>query len=228
LIYGRCFNHGQAQDLYDFMKAIGQSEAFFGNSDQHISADCDPDLRLDRVLGRTEKCLDSQVLFDPLEEQFDLPALAIQPCNQFGLERKVVGQKRNAFAGFVFGHHAAQRDGIVLAGIENRQYTGLIANDVRLGAIYWAGVAALELGVGLGSDYKESIGLMNGEQPLEIEVAPIEQIISARLDDQLIQDVDFVRLAVADMNINVGMAQRKSSKVCSLIAALCARNGAHG
>ncbi len=145
------------------MKTIGQSEAFFGNSDRHILVDRDPDLRLGRVLGSTEKCLDSQVLFDPLEERCDLPALAIQPCNQFGLKRKVVGQKSNAFAGFVIGHHAAQRDGTVLAVIENRQYTGLIANDVRPGAIYRAGVAALELGVGLSSGYKESIGLMNGE-----------------------------------------------------------------
>jgi hypothetical protein len=182
------------------MKTIGQLETFFGNSDQHISADRDPDLRLDRVLGRTEKCLDPQMLLDPLEEQFDLPALAIQSCNQFGFEGKVVGQKRNAFARLVLDHHAAQCDGIVLAGIVNRQHPGLVANNVRVGAIYRAGVASLELGVGFGASYKEGIGLMNGEQPLEIEIAPIEQVVGTGLDDQLVQDVDFVRLAVADMN----------------------------
>jgi len=87
-----------------------------------------------------------------------------------------------------------------LAGIENRQHTGLIANNVRVGAIYRAGVPTLELGVGLGSGYKEGIGLMNCEQPFEIEIASIEQVISTGLDDQLVQDVDLVRLAVADMN----------------------------
>lgn len=182
------------------MQTIGQSETFFGNSDQHVSADRDPDLRLDRVLGRTKKCLDPQMLLDPFEEQFDLPALPIQACNQFGFESKVVGQKRNAFAGLVLDHHAAQRDGIILAGIENRQHPGLVANNVRLGAIYRAGVAALELGVGFGSSYKEGIGLMDGEQPLEIEIAPIEQVVGAGLDDQIVQGVDLVRLAVADMN----------------------------
>jgi len=182
------------------MKTMGQSKTFFGNGDQHVSADCDPDLRLDRVLGSTKKCLDPQVLLDPFEEQFDLPALPIQLCNQFGFESKVVGQKHHAFAGLVLDHHTAQRDRIVLAGIENRQYAGLIANDVRLGAIHRMRVATLELGVGLGSGYKEGIGLMNGEEPLEIEIASIEQVVGAGLDDQIVQGVDLVRLAVADMN----------------------------
>ena len=182
------------------MKAIGQSETFFGNGDQHISADRDPDLRLDRVLGSTKKRLDPQMLLDPFEEQFDLPALAVQVCDQFGLESEVVGQKRNTFARLVLDHHAAQRDGIVLAGIENRQHTGLVANNVRVGAIHRAGVPTLELGVRLGSGYKEGIGLMDCEQPFEIEISSIEQVISTGLDDQLVQGIDLVRLAIADMN----------------------------
>jgi len=56
------------------MKATGQSETFFGNSDQHVSADRDPDLRLDCVLGSTKKCLDSQVLLDPLEYKNRCPS----------------------------------------------------------------------------------------------------------------------------------------------------------
>ena len=179
---------------------MGQSKTFFGNRDQHVSADRDPDLRLDCVLGSTQKRLDPQVLLDPFEEQFDLPALPIQFCNQFGFEGKVVGQKRHPFASLVLDYHAAQRDGIVLAGIENRQYTGLIANDVRLGAIHRMRVATLELGVGLGPSDKEGIGLMNGEEPLEIEIASIEQVVGTGLDDQIVQGVDLVCLAVADMN----------------------------
>ena len=47
------------------MKAIGQMQAFLGNGDQHVSADRDPDLRLDRVLVGAIKRLDAQVLLDP-------------------------------------------------------------------------------------------------------------------------------------------------------------------
>ena len=40
------------------MKTVGQMQAFLGNRDQHISADRNPDLRLDRVLGGSVKRLD--------------------------------------------------------------------------------------------------------------------------------------------------------------------------
>jgi hypothetical protein len=58
----------------------------------------------------------------------------------------------------VLDHHAAQRGGIVFAGIENCQYTRLVAHDVRVGPIYGVGVTPLELGVGLGAGDEEGVG----------------------------------------------------------------------
>lgn len=55
------------------MKAVGQMQWFLVNGDQHVSADRDPDLRLDRVLVGAIKGLDSAVLLDPFEKQFDQP-----------------------------------------------------------------------------------------------------------------------------------------------------------
>jgi len=182
------------------MKTVGQMQAFLGNCDQHVCADCDPDLRLDRVLVDAIKRLDSQVLLDPFEKQFDLPALAVQVCNQFGFEGEVVGQKRHALASVVLYHHASQCGGIVFAGIENCQYAGLIAHDVRVCSVHGVGVAPLELGIGLGTGDEEGVGLMNDKQSLEIQVPAIEQVIRARLDVQQVQGVDLVRLAVADVN----------------------------
>ena len=182
------------------MKTIGQTQAFLGNGDQHVGADRDPDLHLDRVLVGAIKRLDSQVLLDPFEKQFDLPALAIQVCNQLGFEGEVVGQKSYSLSSFVLDHHASQRGGIVLAGIKEGQYTCLVAHDVRAGSVYGIGVAPLELGIGLGTGDEEGVGLMNHKQSLEIQVPAIEQVVSARLDVQQVQGVDLVGLAVADMN----------------------------
>ena len=182
------------------MKAIGQMQAFLGNGDQHVSADRDPDLRLDRVLVGAIKRLDAQVLLDPFEKQFDLPALAVQVCNQLGFEGEVVGQKRDALASVVLDHHTSQRGGIVLAGIKDGQHTCLIAHDVRVGPVHGVGVAPLELGIGLGTGDEEGVGLMNDKQSLEIQVPAIEQVIGARLDIQQVQGVDLVGLAVADVN----------------------------
>ena len=182
------------------MKAVGQVQAFLGNGDQHVSADCNPDLRLDRVLVGAIKRFDAQVLLYPFEKQFDLPALAVQVCNQLGFEGEVVGQKRDALASVVLDHHTSQRGGIVLAGIKDGQHTCLIAHDVRVGPVYGVGVAPLEFGIGLGTGDEEGVGLMDHKQSLEIQVATIEQVIGARLDVQQVQGVYLVGLAVADVN----------------------------
>ena len=97
------------------MKTIGQMQSFLGNGDQHVSADGDPDLRFGRVLVGAIKRLDAQVLLDPFEEQFDLPALSIQVRYQLGFERKVVGQKSYSLSSVVLYHHASQCGGIVFA-----------------------------------------------------------------------------------------------------------------
>ena len=182
------------------MKTIGQMQSFLGNGDQHVCADRDPELRLDRVLVGAIKRLDAQVLLDPFEEQFDLPALSIQVRYQLGFESEVVGQERDAFATVVLDHHASQCGGIVLAGIENCQYTSLIAHDVGVGSVHGVGVAPLEFGIGLGTGDEKSVGLMNDKQSLEIQVPAIEQVVHARLDVQQDQGVDLVGLAVADVN----------------------------
>ena len=49
----------------------------------------------DGVGAGAYKCLDTQVLFDPLEEQFDLPAAFIKLGNVARWQIKMVGQKRD-------------------------------------------------------------------------------------------------------------------------------------
>ena len=48
------------------------------DGNEHIGRHSAPDLRLDCVLAGAQKALDAQVLFDPLTEQFQLPAILVQ------------------------------------------------------------------------------------------------------------------------------------------------------
>jgi len=80
-------------------------------------ADGDPDLRFHRILGRTVELLDAQMLLDPLEEQFDLPArfvdCAVGGCRQ----DEVVGQEHQRLAGLgVLESNAPQMHRVVPAG----------------------------------------------------------------------------------------------------------------
>ena len=55
---------------------------FFDNGDQHVSGDGTPDLRFHGILAVADETLDAQMLLDPLEEQFHLPATLVQRGNR--------------------------------------------------------------------------------------------------------------------------------------------------
>jgi hypothetical protein len=198
---------------------MGQIQSLFGYGNQHVSADCYPNLRPHRVLAGAVEHFDAQMLLDPLEEQLHLPALAIQVGNQCGFENEVVRQKNDAFACFVLDNDTAQQCRIVLAGVKQRQYTRLIAHDIRLDLVHRVGISALELCIALGASDKERVGLMNYKQALEIQITAIQQIERKVLTSWVLPSVIWMK---------VGILPLKSSKVCSRTAALACRNGAQG
>ena len=70
-----------AENLQDFAQIQLDLEFSLDNSYQDINADGNPDLGLHSILGDPKKCLDSQVLLDPLEEDFYLPAALVKLSN---------------------------------------------------------------------------------------------------------------------------------------------------
>ena len=175
-------------------------QTFLDDGNQYVGAHRNPDLRFHRVFARAQEGLDAQVLFDPLEEQFHLPALAVQIGNEFGLQSKVVGQKRDAFAGFVLDHHAAQRLRVILARMKQRQHAGLIAHNRCGAALHGTGVTPPEFGIALGAGHKEALRLVNRKESAEIQITPIQQVKRTRFYHQLVEHIDLVGLAVGDVN----------------------------
>ena len=81
-------------------------ESFFHDSDQQVSGDSDPHLSFDCVLGSPKENFDTKMLFDPFEEQLNLPALTIQVSHRVRRDYEVVGQNAKGFVGLpivVFG-----------------------------------------------------------------------------------------------------------------------------
>ena len=70
-----------------------QVKTLFDDGDQYVSGDGSPYLPLDRVFGRSNERLDAQMLFDPFEEQLDLPALYVKCADCQRRERHVVRQE---------------------------------------------------------------------------------------------------------------------------------------
>jgi hypothetical protein len=59
--------------LQDFAERTIDGESLFDDSDEHINRNSNPDLGLHCILGSPIKSFDSKILFDPFEEEFDLP-----------------------------------------------------------------------------------------------------------------------------------------------------------
>ena len=97
---GRFLEQRRGKNLQNCVERMRRSELFFENGDQDVDGNRDPNLRLDTVRGGAEEALDPQVLFDPFEEQFDLPAIAIN--RRYGQRRQeeIVGQENETFVDF--------------------------------------------------------------------------------------------------------------------------------
>jgi len=139
------------------------------------------------------------MLLDPLEEQLDLPATAIELCDRKGWKCEVVGQKdqRPAALG-IFETNTSERFWKSFLRVKNREHHRLIADQTG-GSIHWMGIAALDLEVGLAASHEEAAGLVNPMESLEIEIAAIHDVERTGLGQQLIEDIDLVHLAIADV-----------------------------
>src|SRR5262245_37486485 len=87
------FEQRETEDLQDFGEAAGNVEFLFDDRDEHVHADRDPDLGFYCIGASAIESLDSQMLFDPPEEQFDLPATLIELGNGQRRQLEVVRKK---------------------------------------------------------------------------------------------------------------------------------------
>ena len=121
-------------------------------------ADRDPNLGPDGVVGSAVEGLDAQVLLDPLEEELDVPAAAVQLRHLPSTQAEVVGQQGDRLARlWIAGPHAPQGFRVALRGAGGHQNHGLVAQQPRR-AIDFPGVAPLEAQVLLGPNDEAGLG----------------------------------------------------------------------
>lgn len=65
----------------------------FDTGHHQVNADDYPDLYSHGALAGTEECFDTQILFNPLEEQFNLPTAFVNGRDGLCLQLEVVSQK---------------------------------------------------------------------------------------------------------------------------------------
>lgn len=89
-----------AENLQNVGEAAVDVEFLFHDGDEDVDADGDPDLGLHGVFGVAVERFDVEVLFDPFEKEFDLPAAAIELGDGRCREGEVVRQEGKAASTF--------------------------------------------------------------------------------------------------------------------------------
>ena len=170
------------------------------NGNQHVSRHSAPDLRLDGILAVAQELLYSQVLLDPFEEQFDLPTVLVECCDGQRGQDKVVGQEYKRLATLdIFESNAPQVFGVMLRGVKPVEQDRLIANNSGR-SVDGCRIKSPSIHIGFGAGHEESARLMQSIETREIQVAAIHDIERPSLDRHEVQHVDFVHLAVADVD----------------------------
>ena len=140
-------------------------QAFLQNGDEQINGDGCPDLGAHGVWAGAVKGFDAQMLLDPFEEQFDLPAAPIQFGDGQSRDGEVVGEEDQRLAGFrVAITDAAQRVGIIVLGEQAGHHHGLVETQAG-GFVHGPGITSGTAEVLSGAGDEEGSALMQPMPP---------------------------------------------------------------
>ena len=170
----------------------------FDDGNEHVYGDGDPDLSFHRIFGSAVEGFDPQMLFDPLEEDFDLPPAFVEFRNGGGRQGEMVGKKDESFvlAGIVEAD-APEFLRIILFCVEAVQGNDLVALKAR-GFVDRLGIEPFELEVLFGPDDEEGRRTMDSVKTGKVRIAPIEDIDGACFDRKIVEDIDLVDFSVGN------------------------------
>jgi len=153
------------------------------------------------------------VLLDPFEEQFHLPARLVDRGDGKCRKCEVVGEKLQPLVGVgVEVADTPQRIRVHFGGLEGGQNDRVIGSDAE-GFVHRARIAPLEQDVLLGAYDEERRAQGEYEEPLEIDVAAIQDVERARFRKDLVEDVDVVHGAVGNADKRGDVAMQIQQRV---------------
>ena len=187
------------QNAHDLVDRPADLKVVFDDSDEAISDNGNMYLYADSILGLAPEGFDSQVLFNPLEKEFDLPPVLVKECDAFGRKIEVVRivRERSLKVGRIV-NDTSDGKGIVFLVPFSSKADGLIPQDVILPVkqvfscfdnIVWMELLTYD---------EEGSRLLNGEEPGEVKVASIKHIAGQRFVCKPVHRVNIVDLCISN------------------------------
>lgn len=173
--------------MQDFVHASVDAKLLFQDSYEHIHADRDPDLSLDRVLGCAIERFNVEMLLDPFEEKFDLPTRMIEFRDDQGVKMKIIGEEDEMFVRLrVEKSDAAQVSRIPWRGLHPAETNRLVASQSRC-FVHRTRLNGTEDQVPPAAREKKGCGGCEAIEAPKVDIAAIEDIESPRFYGQEIQ-----------------------------------------
>src|SRR5262249_18512564 len=142
--------------------------------------------------------LDPQVLLDPAEEELDAPSAAVELGDDEGCELEVVGEENQGLPLLGVAHTNAPH-GVRIGCHGAGEQDDLITGDAGR-AVDRSGIAGAEAEVLLRPDHEAGAGLCEAVQPWEVDVAAVEDVDRAPLGRELVEYIDVVDSAAAEVD----------------------------
>ena len=170
------------------------------NRNQHAGRRGSPGLRLDSVLAVAQELLDLQVLLERLDEQLDLLVILVECSDGQRGQHKIVGLKDQGLVFLcVLESNVSEVRWVMLVGVKAVEQHCLIPDGTRC-PVGWGRVKASGIEVDLGTRHNESARLVYSVESSKVQIAPIHDVKRSSLDWHEVEHVDFVHLAVVDMD----------------------------
>src|SRR4030042_132035 len=191
---------GHAQNLQNIVEWGLQVHPFPDDRDEGRNRDGHPDLRSYLVLRRPVKRLDPQVLFDPAEEQFHLPAELVEfGDRQRGLKKVVRQEGQVAVVFSIVKTDPTKRLGIIDFRVGAGQGDGLIGSQVH-GFIDGSRCDSSRLKIRFGPDDEKRAVKMKSIEPGEVQQAAVRKVKSATPEREIVEDPHIVRFSLCYMD----------------------------
>jgi len=179
-----------AQKLESSVEFSGELKLLVKDGNHEVNGHRDPDLGLHRVGTGPEVMFDTQVAFDPFEEEFDLPSRLVDLCHGESVDLQVVGEEDEMLGRLCIEvAHSAQRIREVGRCFGKRRRSDLIAENT-VQAIPRERAMTGEAEVALGSSDEEGSGKSDPSKTSKIHVGAIHHIEGSRFEDQIVEPVN--------------------------------------
>jgi hypothetical protein len=156
---------------------------------------CNPDLCLYGIDRVAKEMLDGQVLLEPLEEEFDLPAVFVDCGNRQCWHVVKIGEKYQMLSSLrISKRHAAQPLRVAELGLRRGQQDRLIGPQPGCG-IDLSGSNPGRAQIVLGANHKADLLTVQGKESFEIQVTPIDHQNRASRQADGIEQTNIVHFA---------------------------------